>query len=620
MDDNRDKEMMRNQMIAIVLMTILFVVWFKFFMPAPQPKKPVPVTQQAQQEASEQAAKTKKAEEKAMIEQPPLEQSLWPELPAIPEVADPAAEEVALSSPDIEFVFTRVGARLKRAKLIKDDLQLVPTQDLSDTEAVYPLGLRFSDEGLGDALDYRRFEVENDAAGNGLTFRLTIPGRCAVEKTFSLGEQGRVLDVQVSLHNLGTQNAVFGMDQTPAYYLSWGPDVHSGDEGMGIGQSLMWYKEGRVDELATASMEPAADGSPFSKAIPGAEWMAVRSAYFVMAMKPEFEEAQGWAAGVAKRFRVGLSVPRFEMAPDATQTNAFRLYMGPSEQRALALAWPTLPKVFRFYAPPWEFMDWFAKLLLAILNWFHDYVIANYGWAIIFLTVVVRTVMYPLTLKSMKSMKKMQLLGPEIEALKAKYPDDAQEMNKKMMELYRERGVNPLGGCLPMLLQMPVFFALYRMLWSSYELRGAHFFGWVTDLSQPDHLMALPWMHQIPLIGTTFDHLNILPILMGIAMVVNQKFMPVSGPSQNPQQKMMMNIMPVFFSFLCYKMAAGLNLYILTSTVLGMVQQKFTRVGDMELKAKKAPAKRQHFYTAAQARKRQMAREAKKEKRHKSDS
>jgi YidC/Oxa1 family membrane protein insertase len=259
-------------------------------------------------------------------------------------------------------------------------------------------------------------------------------------------------------------------------------------------------------------------------------------------------------------------------------------------------------------------MDWFAKLLLGLLNWFYAY-IPNYGLGIIFLTVIVRVAIYPLTLKSMKSMKKMQLLGPEMEELKKKYGDNQQELNKKMMEIYKERGVNPLGGCLPLILQMPVFIAFYRMLWNAFELRGAPFVGWITDLSKPDRMFPMPWMANVPFLGPMFEYLNLLPILMGVAMVLSQKVMPVSGPAQNPQQKMMMNIMPVVFSFMCYNMASGLNLYILTSTILGVVQQKFIRVADAELKEKKkAPSKRQHFYTAAMARKRQVTREAKKEK------
>ncbi|MCX5758316.1 MAG: membrane protein insertase YidC, partial [Candidatus Hydrogenedentes bacterium] len=281
----------------------------------------------------------------------------------------------------------------------------------------------------------------------------------------------------------------------------------------------------------------------------------------------------------------------------------------PSEQKMLAQGWDTLPSVLRFFSPTWDFMDKFAKLLLYIMQKSYA-VIPNYGIAVIVLTIIVRLVMYPLTLKSMKSMKKMQLLGPEMEEMKAKYKEDPQELNKKMMELYRERGVNPVGGCLPMALQMPVFIALYRMLACAYELRGAPFFFWIKDLSQPDHMFHIQALHGLQFVGT-FEYFNLLPFLMGASMLLNQKMMPTTGPIQNQQQKMMMNIMPVFFTFICYNMASGLNLYIFTSTVLGMVQQKFTHVGEVELKVKKAAPKRQHFYTAAQAKKRQFAKEMK---------
>ena len=609
MDDNRDKETMRNQLIAIVLMTVLFVAWFKWFMPTPQPKKPVPAPQQ---QAQTQAPK------KPAPKEAPKSPATTPggfELPPIPTITDPVAEEVTIGNDHIELVFTRIGGRLKRATVLlgKDSVQLVPTASGPDTEVIYPLGLRFAEEQLGDALDWRRFDAERDPSGKAVTFSLTVPTQFTLRKHFSLGEKPNLIEARVEYENIEDKPRVLGMDQTPAYVLAWGPDVHSGDIAMGIKQSLMWYKEGRDESLAITSMTAGANGEAFLKTVPGAEWIAVRSAYFVVAFKPDFEGSLAWASGAPKDFRFGLAVPRFEAAPKTVQSNAFEVYVGPSEQKTLAEGWKTLPTVLRFFSPPWTPLDSFAKLLLRILNWFHTYVIANYGLAIIFLTILVRLGMYPLTLKSMKSMKKMQLLGPEMEELKAKYKDDAQELNKKMMELYKGRGVNPLGGCLPMVLQMPVFIALYRMLWSAFELRGAPFYGWITDLSQPDKLMALPFMAQVPFLGATFHHLNILPILMGLSMLVSQKVMPVSGPAQNQQQKMMMYFMPVFFSFMCYNMASGLNLYIFTSTVLGMVQQKFTRVSTAELQTKKKETKRQHFYTAAQARKRHMAREAKKD-------
>ena len=624
-DERREKEAMRNQMIAFVLMIIVLFVSMKWLTP-PQ-NRTTPAT--AQQQTAVPSAPGSPVPPVATSDVPGTsapEQPSLAELPEVPTITDPAAEEVSLKSEKLDLTFTRIGARLKQANVFLstkkgDTIDLVPVEKvpdtetkLPDTEAVYPLGLRFTDPKINDLIDQRRFEVEKDPSGKALTFSLTIPDNFMVRKRFAVDDLTHVLTVQVDIQNLKTQPQMMGMDQTPAYYLNWGPDVASGDKTLGLGQSFVWRKTGRVEEIATTSMKPGNDGSVFEKEVPEAEWAAVKSSYFVVALKLDnTETALAWTSGDPARFRFGLGAPRFEMAPNAIQSNTFSVYIGPSEQKTLTEGWKTLPSIFRFFQPPWTIMDWFAKLLLRILNWFYM-VIPNYGLGIILLTVLVRLGMYPLTLKSMKSMKKMQMLGPELEELKAKHANDPQALNAKMMELYKERGVNPLGGCLPMLLQMPVFIALYRMLWCSFELRGASFL-WISDLSLEEKLIHLPWMAQIPLIGQTFEYINILPVLMGVAMVFSQKMMPNTSAMPNQQQKVMMIFMPIFFSFICYKMAAGLNLYILTSTILGMVQQHFTSVSDTEMKAKKTVGKRQHFYTAAKARQRQRERESKNEKR-----
>jgi len=608
LDDRHEKQMMRNQTIAFILMALVLVGYFLFFQPAPrkQPVKPPPPVTEQEELPPEQPP------EPLEPEQP----SSWPELPPVAEIENPEAYEVRLSDSQLDLVFTQVGARLKRASVLTqnggESQQLVPQSNQPDAQTVYPLGLVFTEEGLRDQLDYRVWEITEETQ-NSVAFELTIPGRAVVQKRFTLDLESHVLDVGVSWRNLAGQQQVLGLDQTPAYYLAWAPDVTSGDQKMGTKQTIIWRKDGANQETATAKM--VKDGKPYYMTTPAVDWIGVKSAYFVVALKPEFENGVALAEGKPNDFRVALGVPKFALGPGETQEGAFRVYVGPSERMALKQAWPSLATAQHFFTDTWWWMDRFAKFLLTILNWFHANIIANYGLAIIFLTIVVRVAMFPLTLKSMKSMKKMQLLGPELEKLKEKYGEDQQELNKKMMEMYRERGVNPLGGCFPMLLQMPVFIALYRMLWNAYELRGAHFMLWITDLSQPDHLFHLPWLASAPLVGM-FEYVNLLPILMGVAMVVSQKVTPAAGPSTNPQQKLMMTIMPVFFSFICYNMASGLNLYILTSTVLGMVQQKFVRVGEIELKEKKTPAKKkQHFYTAAMARKRQMEKEAKKSKR-----
>jgi len=167
--------------------------------------------------------------------------------------------------------------------------------------------------------------------------------------------------------------------------------------------------------------------------------------------------------------------------------------------------------------------------------------------------------MYPLTLKGMLSMKRMQSLQPMIVKLKEKHKDSPQKMNKEMMELYKEHKVNPLGGCLPMLLQMPVFIGLYQVLWRSVSFKGAGFL-WIKDLSEPDRLFLLPF--SLPFLGNEF---NVLPLVMVVVMFFQQKLsaknMVITDPSQAAQQKMMTTIMPIFLGFIFYKFASGLTLY-----------------------------------------------------------
>jgi YidC/Oxa1 family membrane protein insertase len=196
----------------------------------------------------------------------------------------------------------------------------------------------------------------------------------------------------------------------------------------------------------------------------------------------------------------------------------------------------------------------FAVLAVPILRglqFIHKY-IPNYGIAIILLTILIRLITFPLQYKSFKSMKKMQLIQPELQKIKEKYKDEPQKMQKETMDLFKKAGANPLSGCLPLLLQMPFFFAIYRVLYSSVELVGAPFFGWIHDLSIQDPFY-------------------VLPILMGLAMLAQQKLTPQT--SVDPTQQKIMMFMPVIFAFIMKSLPAGLVLYIFVSTVVGVLQQ-----------------------------------------------
>lgn len=613
-DDQHEKEAARNQLIVFVMLAAMMMLWLHYYGPKPQQAQPTQTEIVPQQTPSAKAVALETAEVPEATG-PGTTVSGWPNLPPIPAESNPIEDEIVLKKDDTELVFTRVGARLKRASLMLGEhgdsrVQLVPEAETPDSETVYPFGLRFSNDALRDELDRRRFDVEKRDA-TSVSFVLTLPNAAIVRKTFTLGAKPHVVTATIEYTNLEPAPRVLGRDQDPAYTFTWGPNIASGDLKKGVQQAAVWRTDGVNGILGTASMKPDKNGAAFTRRFPGAEWLGVRSAYFIVAIKPD-AGGDGWIIGDPHEFRFGYMVPRTEIAPGQTQRNSFDVYIGPSHLPHLKQAWPTLATSLRFF--DWGLFDWFAKLLLQLLNWFYG-VIPNYGVAIVLLTVVVRLVMFPLTIKQMTTMKRMQLLAPEMEKIKEQYGNDQQEMQRRMMELYREYGMNPAAGCLPMFLQLPVFISLYRMLWSAYELRGAHFALWIKDLSEPDRLMHIPALANLPWIFSHLQDVNVLPLLSALAMLASVKLTPMSGPVQNPQQKMMMTIMPVVFSLFCYPLASGLNLYILTSTVLGIAQSYALRFHNVEPPEKVKPKKKQHFYTAAIEKKKQAEREMKERKR-----
>jgi YidC/Oxa1 family membrane protein insertase len=192
----------------------------------------------------------------------------------------------------------------------------------------------------------------------------------------------------------------------------------------------------------------------------------------------------------------------------------------------------------------------------------------NFGWAIIILTVILQLLLFPLSLKSFKASIAMKKLQPHIKALQEKYKSDATRLNAEMMNLYKTHKVNPLGGCLPMLLQLPIFWALFTTLRNAYEIRGAGWILWVKDLSAPDTLMRVSGFP-----------INILPLIMGIGMLFQQKMMSVST---DPMQEKMMYMMPVLFTFMFWNFPSGLVLYWLVNSIVSMSEQYIIMKRDSE--------------------------------------
>jgi YidC/Oxa1 family membrane protein insertase len=245
-----------------------------------------------------------------------------------------------------------------------------------------------------------------------------------------------------------------------------------------------------------------------------------------------------------------------QILQDGGRQYRFTIYFGPQDLSILRSYPIDIHEIMKF--SNWGLLDMIAKGLYLFLNFLHRFV-PNWGLCIVFVGVIIYGITYPLNLKSLSSMKKMQALQPKIAKLKEQYKNNPQKLSKEQMELFKEHKVNPMGGCLPMIFQMPVFIGFYQVLWRSIFFKGAKFL-WIQDLSEPDRLLLFPF--TVPFIG---NELNILPLIMGIVMVFQQRFssrnMTMADPAQASQQKMMMIFLPVMMIFIFYKAASGLTLY-----------------------------------------------------------
>lgn len=317
---------------------------------------------------------------------------------------------------------------------------------------------------------------------------------------------------------------------------------------------------GRTGFLSGLTGSGPPTGSPVA---PPVDWAGVDSRYFLTASIAENpREAAGYLGPLgADEGWSELSYPPFYVPVGTGVERSYRLYMGP---KVRAVVHGVDAQLLPALDVGWTFVRPLVTLFAGMLSWTHAHIVANYGVAIILLTIVLRLLTYPLTQRSMKSMKKFGVIAPQMKEVQEKYADDKAKMQEELMALYRRKGMNPLsamgGGCVPMLIQMPFMIALYFALQSSIELRHAPFLLWINDLSAPENFLAIAGLP-----------IRVLPLLMGATMVLQQRMTP--SPSADPQQKQMMTMMSVLFIFLFYQFPSGLVLYWFVSNLLGIVQQ-----------------------------------------------
>jgi YidC/Oxa1 family membrane protein insertase len=310
-------------------------------------------------------------------------------------------------------------------------------------------------------------------------------------------------------------------------------------------------------------------------------WAAVHNQYFALVVVPhdtpsgvvmrqvnlppiKGEDVQMYSTN---GFTAALVYPATTLTTNQTLARGFVMYAGPKEYKTLAQVATALNDNVDSVMNFGKYLGFFSKALLLAMNFVHAALKVPYGWVIVLITVILRVVFWPLTAAGTRSMKRMQALQPQVKAIQEKYKDDPMKAQKKQMELWKENKVNPMGSCLPALIQWPVFIGFYTMIRTAIELRGAHFL-WVSDLSKPDTLFLIP--------GINFP-VNLLPLLM-VSVMVWQAHLTPPSPGMDPAQQKMMRFMPALFLVFLYFYSSGMALYMFVSTLLGIIQTKMTKM------------------------------------------
>ena len=487
-------------------------------------------------------------------------------LPAVP------TKSVTVTTPNYVAVFDERGGRLASFKLTAyskrkidpelpdEQMNLVAQPNRDD----WPLRLTMTDANA-PALENAPFIADQESltVAAGETAQLTMiyqdPSGLTVTRVLTFSGDTYLVSQEVVLENSGQ-----------AGYDGW--------LTMRINSAPFAGTSGRYDEmgayinngLVTDSAKDAAEElSKFKNKLTRVDWIGYMDQYFLTALvmpdltdspdnlPPALSAALQDHGGLA----VGASQP-VDLGPGKKRVYNYDFYYGPKSNEALKAAGHNLIKSVD--------LGWFSFLatpLAALLRFIYKGV-GNYGVAIILVTIMIKIVLWPLTAKSYRSMKSMQKLAPKVAKLREKYADNKEAMNKEIMQLYKTFKVNPLGGCLPMMLQIPFFIAFYRVLDSLLELRGAPFVLWIQDLAAPDRLFSFNF--TIPLFEPPTG-IPVLTLLMGASMILQQKMTP--NTMGDPMQAKMMMMMPVIFTFILINMPAGLVLYWLVNNILSIGQQ-----------------------------------------------
>lgn len=534
--------MEKRAFIAVVI-SILIIILYQEYMRRFYPPAPPPAEETAGQRAREEGPAPQAA----------------PTPPPRPLTAPPAAptetarkapvREVTVETPDYIARFTSQGGRLASFRLKRYRAGVEADSPLLDMVSAgagveLPLGLRLRETPTGDdrgiVYEVRGVDLNLEAGGDGrLTFIGAAPSGRRIVKQFTFSGSSYAVEVAVSI------------DGAPqgAGLLFPTRGENKGVKGDALFEGLIALRDGDIVREWPDDIEDRVKiDDPLS-------WAGFGYTYFVAALIPgDGVEAEATVTRQDGGFVMEARGRSLSPGDDAVR---YRLFMGPKVLNLLESFDRGLEQSIDF-----GYFAFIAVPMLHALNFFHTYT-SNYGLDIILLTLLIKLLLWPLTQKSFVSMKRMQKLQPQMQRLKEKFGDDKTRLNKEMMDLYKRNHVNPLGGCLPMLLQFPFFIGFYNALLTPIELRHASFL-WITDLSRPD------W-ESLPVSVFGYEvGIPVLVLLMGASMFIQQWMSPAIG---DPNQRRMMMLMPLVFTVIFVSFPAGLTIYWFVNNILSIVQQ-----------------------------------------------
>ena len=520
-----------------------------------------------------------------------------PSAPIAIVLATNLAEQVeVIETRDAIYTFTSHGGGLKQIQL-KSYPETVGCDLVSGTNlfatlndhARVPVLAMQADAALGD----NEFTLRRTETGS-IVAEKSMPSGLRVVKQFDFGSNYQ-FTARVRLENTSAQPLVL-----PAQQISIGTATPMGPRDPMLLMGVFWFNGLKAEHVE----QPWFDGSGCFAKTPRLEyssgtnavfWAAVHNQFFALVVVP----GTNAVAGQFTTHRINLPAPTAqELAVDSKMVRQpiglegaltygaitlagnqsiernYTLYAGPKQEKLLSQVGRHTGDIMDF-----GFFSLISKFMLRLMNFLHGLVapivphaLGDYAMALVLMTVIIKLIFWPLTRASTRSKKRMQALTPEMKKIQEKYKDDPMKMNKKVMEFWREHKVNPMSGCWPMLVQLPIFFALFRMIPNAIELRGTPFL-WACDLSKPDTVFIIP--------GLLFA-INPLPIIMGVTMLWQARLQPPS-PGMDPAQQKIMKYMPLMFLVFLYNQPAGLTLYWTVQNLLTIVQTKLTKTEDAKV-------------------------------------